>query len=56
MRVFLGTCALVLWLALPFDAEGHDVLVLDCGGDWDCEIQAQKLCDTGHIEWCLKEA
>jgi hypothetical protein len=56
MRVFLGLVALFFYLAMSFDADGHDVITLDCGGDWDCEVQSKVLCDTGHIEWCVKEA
>jgi hypothetical protein len=56
VRIFLGLCALVMYLGLGFDADGHEVLTLDCGGDWDCEVQSKVLCDTGHIEWCVKEA
>jgi hypothetical protein len=56
MRVYLVVCALMFWLAWSFDADAHDILVLDCGGDWDCEVQAEALCNTGHLKWCVKEA
>ena len=53
MRVFLGLCALIVWLTWSFEASGHEVLELDCGGDWDCEAQAKVLCDAGHTKWCV---
>ena len=53
MRVFLGLCALFLWLAWSFDASGS---VGDCMTDTECEEAAKKLCDEGHTQWCVEVA